>query len=342
MIGAVMRAKFSGPSRSPATRSTRSATAASLTVTGYPGCDLDLGLAAVRGRGVLAHGRQVDEHPAADLVGERAHGALQKGRLGDHVGRRPGPDVRDREHDRLERVEPPGDHRLQRADHRSGGRDRVERIVRRRGMPTTSGHGDLQDVAGGHDRPGPGQHVAGRPGRADVQGERLLRRPGGLQHALFDHETGSVVSFLAGLEHEQDPPRQLTAPRCEHPGGRGQHRDVSVVPAGVHGALDLRCERQIGRLGERQRVHVAAEQHGRPGRLTLEHCDDGADRLPGTHSDRQVRQGGEHGLLGMRQPQSLLGIAVQRPAQRHSARLQPPGLREDALQPTVSAHSWPS
>jgi hypothetical protein len=44
-----------------------------------------------------------------------------------------------------------------------------------------------------------------------------------------------------------------------------QHRRVRVVPAGVHRAVGRRREVEPGVLVERQRVHVAAQQHGRAG-----------------------------------------------------------------------------
>jgi hypothetical protein len=45
-----------------------------------------------------------------------------------------------------------------------------------------------------------------------------------------------VEALFAGLEHQQHPAGQLVALLGDHSRGRGQHRDVHVVPAGVHRA----------------------------------------------------------------------------------------------------------
>ena len=49
----------------------------------------------------------------------------------------------------------------------------------------------------------------------------------------------------------------------EQLGRAGEHRRVGVVPAGVHRPVRPRGEVETGVLVQRQRVHVAAQQHGR-------------------------------------------------------------------------------
>ena len=47
---------------------------------------------------------------------------------------------------------------------------------------------------------------------------------------------------------------------CEQARRADEHRDVRVVPARVHRAVDVAREFEAGVLGHRQRVHVGAQQ----------------------------------------------------------------------------------
>jgi hypothetical protein len=69
-----------------------------------------------------------------------------------------------------------------------------------------------------------------------VHGQRALGHPGDVQQALVEHVPRTVKTLLAGLEHQQHPPGQIRALLGQQPRGGGQHRDVGVVPAGVHRA----------------------------------------------------------------------------------------------------------
>jgi hypothetical protein len=59
-----------------------------------------------------------------------------------------------------------------------------------------------------------------------------------VEQTLVDHVPGAVEALLARLEHQHHASRQLLAPPREQPRGGGQHRDVRVVAARVHGAID--------------------------------------------------------------------------------------------------------
>jgi hypothetical protein len=78
--------------------------------------------------------------------------------------------------------------------------------------------------------------------------------------ALLQHEAGPVVALLPRLEHEDDTPGELIAAPCEQARGAHQHRDMGIVPAGVHHALDLGGEFEARFLLNRQRIHVRAQE----------------------------------------------------------------------------------
>ena len=184
----------------------------------------------------------------------------------DHVVGGAGVEAADRDDDGVEHVELPGHHRLQREHHLAGGGDRVRGPVRLGGVPAAPVHGDRDLVGRGQHRARPGgEHPARELVRRHVQGvgrDRALA--GRVEHALADHVPGAGVALLARLEHEDHRAGQVGLPRREQLRGAGQHGRVQVVTAGVHRARHRRRVRQPGLLGDRQRVHVAAQQHDRP------------------------------------------------------------------------------
>ena len=251
----------------------------------------------------------------------------------------PGADVGHGEHGRVERADPPRHHRLQRADHRGRGGHRIERVVRRRGVPTPPGDRHVEVVGRRHDRVGARLERARREARRDVQGHRRLGRPArpvGREQPLGDHHARAVGALLAGLEHEDDGAGEAVAPSGEQPGGGRQHRGVQVVPAGVHGAVDLGGERQPGVLVHRQRVHVRAHEHRRSRPRAAQDGDDRAALPAGVDLERQVLERGEHGGLGDGQRQADLGVPVQGAPQLQRPWLQGAGLgQQRALRGTV-------
>ena len=136
-----------------------------------------------------------------------------------------------------------------------------------------------------------------------------------LQHPLAEHHPRAVEALLAGLEHEHDVALEPVAVACEQPGRPDQRRRVQVVPAGVHRAV-RRGEVKAGLLVDGQRVHVAADQD-RTGVAVVaspaaQHADD--RRGPGSGRDLEAEavELGEHPLLGVRQLEADLRVAVQR------------------------------
>ncbi len=145
-----------------------------------------------------------------------------------------------------------------------------------------------------------------------MQGEGARRAlAGGLEQSLLQHVPGAVEALFAGLEHEDDPPGDLRTTVGEQAGGAGEHRDVRVVTARVHDAVDLRGEVQAGVLGQRQGIHVAAQQHRGPVGGAVEHRHDRGRRTAGAYVEAEVADLGADRLLRDRQLQTYLGPAVQ-------------------------------
>jgi hypothetical protein len=68
-------------------------------------------------------------------------------------------------------------------------------------------------------------------------------------------------TFLGGLENQVHGPIEI-AGLGEVAGGAQQHRRVPVMTAGVHATLMLRAIGEVGRLLDRQRVHIGPQPDG--------------------------------------------------------------------------------
>ena len=209
---------------------------------------------------------------------------------------------------------------------------RIERAVGLRGVAAGALHRDAQRVRRRHDRPLPGAHPAARQRRGDVDGGRGVDRARGavgqrrhVEQALLQHVPGAVVALLAGLEHEQHPPGQVGPAGGQQPGRAGEHGHVRVVPAGVHGAVDLAGEVQAGLLGHGQRVHVAAQQDGRPRLVAGEQGGDAAGLLVQVDVQPEAVDLLEYALPRGRQVVADLGTTVEVAPEADGAGEQVPG-----------------
>ena len=198
--------------------------------------------------------------------------------------------------------------------------------MRHRGMAAAALDHDLQHVRRGQHGSGPSRENAMPIVGHDVQGEGCVRQR--VQQAVGKHVPRAVEALLSRLEHETDLAGELVPPRRDQPGRARQHCRVSVVPAGMHPPRDRRGERQAGLLLQRQRVHVAAQQHRRAGPSTPQyrHRAGAGGSLPPLQ--RQVGQLGTR--LGQRQRglEPQLRLCMDRPAQGGDAGGDRPGLVE--------------
>ena len=283
---------------------------------------LDLHASVVGGGDALGDAPQFVVHLRARALRHRADRPEDRGRLGDHVARRAGGDLGDRDDRWIEHVDATRHHRLDRLHDRAGDRNRIERLVRRRRVSATAGDDDVQRVGRRHRGTAAQTHDAAARHRRDVQREGTGDRAAGVgrrvvEQPFFEHEAGAVEPFLAGLEHEEHPTGEISTAIAQQAGRAGEHRHVGVVPAGVHRPVDRALVRQPRVLRHRQRVHVAAQQHRRPRLRPFEHGHDARHLLAGAHRERQRRQGLEDPVARVRELQADLGPGMQRAAQAH-------------------------
>ena len=189
------------------------------------------------------------------------------------VVRRAAFDLGDGQHDRIERVDAACDEALQRHHDRARDRNRIQRMVRGRCVSAPAPNCQIDRVGGGHEGAGARcEHAARHVGR-DVNRECAIGPRCAVQQAVVDHLHCAEVPFLAGLKHELDRARETITVRVQQFHRHRQHRSVGIVAARVHAAGFLRGERQARVLRHRQRVHVAAQQHGAALRRTTQRHD---------------------------------------------------------------------
>ena len=232
----------------------------------------------------------------------------------DDVAPGAGVEGTDGHHHRVEDVEAPGDHRLERGHH--GGRrgHRVAPVVRRGAVAAPAVHGHLEPVAGGHQRAGPGPEGPPRVlRRHHVHAVRRVGPPaGGVEHALVDHQAGAVPALLTGLEHEDHITAQRLPVLHQQPRGPHQHGHVQIVAAGVHRPVDLAGEGDPARLCHRQRVHVSPQQYGGPcGIRSSQDRGHRTQRLSGGDLQTEAVEFAQQRLLGPRKFQTDLRMSVQ-------------------------------
>ena len=233
-------------------------------------------------------------------------------------------DLGNRQHDRV------GGHRraardlgLERKDDFGGDGHRIDRVMRHCSVPTLADNPRAQRVSRSEHRArATGDRAAGQIG-PDVEcesgvGRRIVEQP------LGDHFARAVVPFLPRLEHEQDLPCKAVAAGAQQAGGSGKHRRMAVMAAGVHRALCAAGEVEPSRLADRQRIHVAAQQHGarriavaRP----VEQGDEAAGRFAVADGERQASKRGLQFVAsaGAIEPEFRIGVNIA--AKRDGRRL---------------------
>jgi hypothetical protein len=126
-----------------------------------------------------------------------------------------------------------------------------------------------------------------------------------------------MMPFLTRLEHELDGACELVLPCAQHLGSTHQHRDMRIVPAGMHRACRFGSVIETGILVQRQRIHIAAEKHGAAVAGAFEGGDQAGGR--GTLAELQRKPSERRLDLGerLRILQPKLRLAVDIAAQRN-------------------------
>ncbi|OLT14869.1 hypothetical protein BJF78_17065 [Pseudonocardia sp. CNS-139] len=136
----------------------------------------------------------------------------------------------------------------------------------------------------------------------------LGHEPAVLRHPE-PHEPALAQHHRRGEQAEQHLP---------HHGG---HQGCGSAPATAAAEAAVRAVAEAGVLGERERVHVAAQQYRGPAAGALQHGHDRADRPPEVHLHRQVGERGDHGVAGVREVEPQLRTPVDGATERDRARL---------------------
>ena len=248
---------------------------------------------------------------------QRAQRAAQGGAIGDDIVRGAGMDFRHGDHHRVRHRKAAGDQRLDRAGHFAGDRHRIERLMRHRGMAAAPGDHDFKPVGRGKQRTGTAGDDAVRAVGHDMQRKGGVGR--GIEQPVVDHEARAVKPFLAGLKHEQHIAGQLIGARAQHMRGARQHRRMGIMPARMHRACNLAGKVQPGFLVHRQRIGIAAQQHGAA--RAVGGCSAGQPRgQPGGRGavaplQRQMRQRRAQLVARRRVVQPQFGFGMDRAAQ---------------------------
>jgi hypothetical protein len=132
----------------------------------------------------------------------------------------------------------------------------VDRKMRARGVAALALDVDRQMVGRGHNGPGPDGELADRQAgeivhAVDFTDVELVHQP------VLDHRPATGAALFRRLEDHHRGAGEI-ARLGEIARSAQQHGGVAVMAAGVHLAGNRRLVRQVGRLLDRQRVHVGA------------------------------------------------------------------------------------
>ena len=190
------------------------------------------------GRGTQRRRDTADDSPhvrlghVLSLLAKCSHGAAQLHFGRDHVPGVAAVNLRDADDELIERIHVAADDGLQRGDDLRGGDDRIDSLMRHRGMSAVSSDDDLEDVERGHDRAGANSEVADWHPRPVVHSEDSVAREL-VEESLLDHDSTTPFVLLGRLEDDVHRAGEVFR-FGEVPCRTEQHRGVAVVSASVH------------------------------------------------------------------------------------------------------------
>ena len=240
--------------------------------------------------GRAAHGFGRAPRDAGDLLLEAvAHGgaegagrALEFGGARNDVEAGARVELADRHDGGVAGIGLAGDDRLQVL--RDGGAhdERVGAELRLGAVSGLAADVDLELIARGHHRPLAQRDRAGGIVGPDVHAEAGVDA---LERAFLDHGARAQTQLLGGLEGEDDRALETVPDFVDDHCGREQHRDVAVVPAGVHDARNLARVGKSGLLVDGERVDVAAKKDRAAGLSALDAGERARAEAAGTPRD---------------------------------------------------------
>jgi hypothetical protein len=217
---------------------------------------------------------------------------------------------------------------LQGHDDAGGEDDRVLGILRRGAVAAEPLHVDVHRIDVGESKAGRNADYARGKHGGIMKGEQIIRLRKAREQPVVQHGLRAHDEFLAWLQDHDDGAGPLILHRGEAPARTEPCRHVRVMAAGVHHARvhpverlgpHLRREGKAGLLGDRERVHVGADQQNGAWPI-LHHGDDAglADML-GHLETELAHLGGKLGG-GSHLLHRQLGVSVDVPVERHELR----------------------
>ncbi len=129
-------------------------------------------------------------------------------------------------------------------------------------MTADAVHDDVDVVGGRHGQARRVRVETGEAGRDVLAEHHVGEGEAGVQ-PVGDHGRRPAAGLLGRLPDDDERARPCAAGRGQRVGGSGEPRDVQIVTAGMHHAVNGGGVLQTGGLLDRQCVHVAAQPHGR-------------------------------------------------------------------------------
>ena len=206
-------------------------------------------------------------------------------------------------------------------------------------MTATSLYYNRPGIGRGHHWAGFAENGAGFDAGPDMQRECRIGLGVGVDQTILDHQPGAAISLLTRLEHKLDCAGQLVAMAVQQVHRLDQHRRMRVVTTGVHAAGNLAGIVEPGFFRHRQRVHVAAQQHGSTRLGAAERYDEARGRWSASDVHFETAQPIEHRFGRQRQIEPQFGLGMNAPAQRHRGGQQPACFVKEAGQFGHAHHS---
>ena len=213
------------------------------------------------GAGHLRHAGDDLAHPLLDQFPhfrrQRADGALEFGGLRDHVARVAGVEFAHRNNRRFQGIDAARHDGLQGRDQLRADQNGIDAFVRTRRMSAQPFDLDVDGIGRGHDRTGPDRKRADRNSRTIMHAVDLIDGEA-VHQPVLDHRGGARAALFRRLKDHDRIAGEI--PGLGEIAGRAeQHRGMPVMAAGMHLARRLGGVRQLGRLLDRQRIHVGAQ-----------------------------------------------------------------------------------
>src|SRR5215471_13071614 len=191
------------------------------------------------------------------LGAEAASGAANHSRFGDDIIGLAGVDLSDAEDRGIDRREIARHDRLQGDRDMAGSDDGVDPGLGTGAMCAAAGDGDVEIDPARHHRPGANLELADRQSRPVVHAKDCVAREA-VEQTVGDHRRAAAKTFFGRLKDQMHGAVEI-AGLGKVPSRTEQHRRMPVMAAGMHAPVISRSVGKVGRLLNRQAVHIGSK-----------------------------------------------------------------------------------